>query len=184
MASIASLLNIPKDQTEADFSPFHSVIHVPSSSHGHTSIFHASFREYIVDPARYGDSHHVDTCKGHEMLTVKCLQLLNKSLRRNICNLPEDRIGAQAHKIPDPNVIPEALRYSCLYWASHLADAFAHAPANVSPAVEHFRTFVDEHMLHWFECLSAFGELETGLKSLAKANGIFSVSALHREEMY
>ena len=42
------------------------------------------------------------------MLTVKCLQLLNKSLRRNICNLAEDTIGALPHVI-DPGVIPEAV---------------------------------------------------------------------------
>ena len=48
---------------------------------------------------------------------------------------------------------------------------------SVSPMVEHLRTFVDEHLLHWFECLSVIGELETGLKSLAKANETLSVSA-------
>ena len=171
-AGISSLLDIPKDQIEASLSPFHSVVHVPPG--GHISIFHASFREFIVDPARCGDGQHIDPAEGHEMLTVKCLQMLSKSLRRNICNLPEDMIGGQAHKIPDLSVIPEALRYSCLHWASHLADGFSHSLANV---LENLRTFADEHLLHWFECLSVLGELRTGLKSLDKANEMLSVSA-------
>ena len=175
ITGIASLLDMPKDQIAAGLSPFHSVVHVPSS--GHISIFHASFREFIVDPARCGDGHHVDPAEGHEMLTVKCLQLLNRSLRRNICNLPEDMIGALAHEIPDLSVIPEALRYSCLHWASHLPDGFSHSLANVSSMLENLRTFANEHLLHWFECLSVLGGLETGLKSLGKGNEMLSVSA-------
>ena len=169
MAGITSLLDMPDGQTEADLTPFHSVIHIPSGSHGHISIFHASFREFIVDPARCRDGHHIDACQGHELLTVRCLQLMNRSLRRNICGLRGDRVGALAHDIPDHALIPEALRYSCFHWASHLADAFLHPHANVSPTLEHLCTFANEHLLHWFECLSVCGELETGLKSLARA---------------
>ena len=177
ITGMTSLLDIPNVQTKADLLPFQSVFHVPSGGDGHISIFHASFREFVVDPARCADGHHVDACKGHEMLAVKCLQLLNRSLRRNICDIREDRIGALAHEISDLSVIPEALRYSCLYWAVHLADAFSRAFADVSPVLEHLRRFANEHLLHWFECLSAFGELETGLNSLCKANESLSVSA-------
>ena len=176
MAGITSLLDMPDGQTEADLSPFHSVIHVPSGSHGYISIFHASFREFIVDPARCVDGYHVDACQGHKLLTVRCLQLMNKSLRRNMCSLREDRVGALAHDIPDLSVIPEALRYSCLHWASHLAEASSHPLADIFPMLEHLRTFANEHLLHWFECLSVCGELESGLKSLSRANESLSVS--------
>ena len=181
MAGIASLLDIPKDQVEADLSLFHSVIHIPPGSRGHISIFHASFREFIVDPVRCGDVHHVDTSKGHVMLAVKCLQSMNKSLQRNICNLPEDRIGALTHEIPDLSIIPEALRYSCLHWASHLVDGFSHGVVDVSPVLKSLRTFIDEHLLHWFECLSVLGGLEGGLKSLLKTNETLSASSQHDE---
>ena len=176
MTGMTFLLDMPTGQIKADLSPFHSVILVPSGSDGHISIFHASFREFIVDPVRCGGGHHVDVSKGHEMLTVKCLQLLNRSLRRNICDLRENEIGALAHEIPDLSVIPEALRYSCLYWAVHLSDAFSHPFPDVSLVLEHLHRFANEHLLHWFECLSAFGELETGLNSLSKAIETFSVS--------
>ena len=74
------------------------------------------------------------------------------------------------------SVIPDAMRYLCLYWASHLVETLAYPPAGVGPVVEDLRTFADEHILHWFECLSAFGELESGLKSLAAAVEAISVS--------
>ena len=184
IAGIASLLDMPIVQIEADLSPFYSVIHVPSNCHEYITIFHASFREFIVNPVRCRDGNYVDACKGHEMLTIKCLQLLNRSLQRNICNLHEDRIGALAHDIPDSNVISEALRYSCMHWASHLADAFSHPIADISPTLKHLRVFADDHLLHWFECLSVIGELDTGLYSLARANETLSVSALYGETMF
>ena len=184
IAGIASLLDMTIVQIEADLSPFHSVIHVPSNCHEYITIFHASFREFIVNPVRCRDGNYVDACKGHEMLTIKCLQLLNRSLQRNICNLHEDRIGALAHDRPNSNVIPEALRYSCLHWASHLAGAFSHPLVDISPTLKHLRVFADDHLLLWFECLSDIGELDTGLYSLARANETLSVSTLCGETMF
>ena len=55
MAGIASLLDIPIDQVKLDLSPFHSVLHIPSSNPGHVAIGHDSFREFLFDPARCGD---------------------------------------------------------------------------------------------------------------------------------
>ena len=94
---------------------------------------------------------------------------MNGSLRRNMCGLHEDRVGALPHDILDLGVILEALRYSCLHWAPHLADACSNPLAPVSSTLKHLHTFANEHLLYWFECLSVCGELETGLKSLARA---------------
>ena len=86
-------------------------------------MFHASFREFIVDPLRCTGGHHIDACKGHEMPMVKCLQLLNRSLFGDSCDLREDRIGALAREIPDLRVILEALRYYiltfCQRWSTY-----------------------------------------------------------------
>ena len=109
-----------------------------------------------------GDRHHVDTRQGHAMFAAKCLRLLNRSLRRNICNLPEDKISALAHDIKDLSTLPEALRYSCLHWASHPADSLTRPIADVVQVPEYLRTFADKHLLHWLERLSAFVELESG----------------------
>ena len=109
------------------------------------------------------------------MLTIQCLQLLNKSLRRNICDLPEDRIGKLPHEITDPGIISEALRYSCLDWAFHLLKALP--PSEPSRMLDCLSVFADKHLLHWFECLSAIGELESGVKSLRNAKEAALVSA-------
>ena len=109
-------------------------------------------------------------------LAAKCLECLNNSLRRNIFDLPEDNIGQRCHSITNPSGVSEALRYSCLYWASHLAETLARFSEDAGPVLDHLRTFVDEHLFHWFECLSGSGELKSGLISLSNAGEAVSVS--------
>ena len=183
-AGIASLLDIPTDQIEDELFSFQTVFHVPSTNSGLVSIFHASFREFVVDPARCMNPYSIDASKGHHILTFKCLKFLNKSLRRNICSLSEDTIGTLPHEITNPSVISDALRYSCLHWLSHLAEMLAGPHSDHALALEPLHTFADEHLLHWFECLSALGELGFGLKSLAKANEAILVSAYFEEKFY
>jgi hypothetical protein len=70
------------------------------------------------------------------------------------CDLREDRVGALAHDIPGHRVLQTLF---------HIA-------------LQHLYTFTNEHLVHWFECLSVYGKLETGLNSLARANSL-TVSA-------
>ena len=176
VTGIASLLD--NGEARHDLSPFTSVIHLPSTDHDQVNIFHASFREFIVDPDRC-EAHGVDYTRGHQMLTIKCLQLLNNSLRRNICNLPEDGIGTLPHEIKDPVMISMALQYSCVHWAFHLLEASPGEPSTILDCVSEF---ADKHLLHWFECLSAIGELESGVKSLRNAKEATLVSAPRGKE--
>jgi len=91
--------------------------------------------------------------------------------------LPEGRIGTLPHDIRDSSIISEALRYCSLQWASHLQGALSFPGDTVPSTVLHpLSTFADEHMLHWFECLSAVGELESGIRSLRKAKEAIFVS--------
>ena len=78
----------------------------------------------------------------------------------------------------ESNTIPEALWYSCLHWASHFAPTLTaalsqNAVAEIQALVS---TFVDHHLLHWFESLSALKELESGITSLDIAYEAISVS--------
>jgi hypothetical protein len=109
------------------------------------------------------------------MLAVKCLNCLNQSLKQNICNLDINKPFSLSHEyVP----IHDSLRYSCMHWASHLEYALQGASGHGSVDVVHglLSKFVDEHLLHWFECLSALRELELGVKSLERASEVTSVS--------
>ena len=109
--AITSLSGMDRLEVQVALAPFRSVIHVPAADINPVTIFHASFPDFIVNPSRCEEPFRLDRFGGHRMLTVQCLQCLNRSLERDICSYP----------------IPEALRYSCLYWASHLAQVLAAA---------------------------------------------------------
>ena len=174
--TIASFLGMASSQPRIHLAPFRSVIHVPTTDTSLVINFHASFPDFIVHSTRC-EKHHLDVSEGHQRLAVKCLWWLNQSLKCNICNLDTNKTLSPSHV---PNAIPEALRYSCLHWASHLAHALS--GALVQTAVTEIRdlvsVFVDGHLLHWFECLSALRELESGIQSLDTAYKAISVSTL------
>ena len=109
------------------------------------------------------------------MLALKCLEHMNCSLKYNICDIPKDRIRScrtTSHSRENTGKISDALKYSCVYWASHLAEVQS-SGADLIPTLRHF---LHEHLLHWIECLSVLGELQTGLKSLGSANEALAVS--------
>ena len=136
---------------------------------------HTSFHDFIVDPAR-SKRYCVDASESHRLLAKNCLQCMNMSLRRNICNLHEDTVGSRSHVINDMNAIPEGLQYACLHWAYHLAKTLHHPAADPAYTLYLLSEFADVHLLHWFECLSAMGQLESGVRSLRTAWEAISVS--------
>ena len=168
--AITSLSGMDGLEVQVALAPFQSVIHVPTADTSPVTIFHASFPDFIVNPSRCEEPFRLDQSEGNRMLTVQCLRCLNQSLEHYIYNPV-----SSSH---EANAVPEALRYSCLYWASHLAQALVAAPSQnaVTEIQTLVSTFVDNHLLHWFECLSALKELESGVMSLDIAYKAISVS--------
>ena len=168
LEAITSLSGMDSLEAQFALAPFQSVIHVPTTETSPVTLFHASFPDFIVDPSRCEKHFLLDRSEGHRSLAVQCLRCLNQTFKRNMTR-------SFSH---EPNAIPEALRYSCLHWASHLAQALA--ASLVQSAVPEIQalvsTFADEHLLHWFECLSALKELGSGIMSLDIADEAISVS--------
>jgi len=157
-----------------------SVIHVPTQEHSPVAPFHASFPDFVTDPTRCSPQNcpsfpALIPSEGHEVLALKCLEHMNRTLKYNICDIPEEHIRSRretTNSRENTSKITDALKYSCLYWASHLAEVQS-SGADLIPTLRHF---LHKHLLHWIECLSILGELQTGLKSLGSANEALSVS--------
>ena len=173
--AITSLSGMDSLEGQVALAPFQSVIHVPPANISSVTIFHTSFTDFIINPSRCEERFRLDQSEGNRMLTVQCLRCLNRSLEPNIWNLSMSLMVSSSQ---EPHAVPEALRYSCLHWASHLAQVLAAALAqNVVAEIQILvSTFVDQHLLHWFECLSALKELESGIMSLDIAYEAISVS--------
>ena len=173
--AITALSGMDGLEARVALAPFRSVIHVATADTSPVTIFHASFPDFIVDPSRCEKHFRLDPFEGHRSLAVQCLRCLNQFFKHIVRNLGTNMLLSPIHEL---NAVPEALRYSCLHWASHLAYALAGILSN--SALNEIRDlvsdFVDDHLLHWFECLSALRELESGIKLLDKANEAISVS--------
>ncbi|KAJ7868143.1 hypothetical protein B0H13DRAFT_1635836, partial [Mycena leptocephala] len=163
--------------------PLKSVIHVPSNTELPISSFHASFPDFVTNPVRCSPTRcpsftALVALEGHEILALKCLEIMNSLLRYNIRDVPKELVVSRqgTHNLPTNfSKISGALKYACLYWASHLGELQV-SSTNLITALSNF---LRKHLLHWIECLSTLGELETGLVSLGNAGSALSVNA-HR----
>ena len=160
--------------------PLTSVIHVPTHEEAAVTPFHASFPDFITDPTRCSRECNQQFCvlvasEGHEMLALKCLEQMNRSLKYNICEVPKESTVSRRGTTNSPDnsgKISEALKYSCLHWASH----FFEAQRSRVDLIDALDTFLHKHLLHWIECLSTLGELQTGIPSLGSTATALSVS--------
>ncbi|GLB41989.1 hypothetical protein LshimejAT787_1100040 [Lyophyllum shimeji] len=153
--------------------PFAPVIHLPTHEDSAVAPFHASFPDFVMDPTRCSPERCPSfpallPSEGHGMLAVKCLELMNCSLKYNICNVKDDlTVSRQGRTNSSYNIstISEALKYSCRHWAAHFAELQELGP----DLIVLLDDFLHKHLLHWIECLSLVGELQTGTGSLLRA---------------
>jgi hypothetical protein len=70
------------------------------SSDGKIRPFHVSFADFIVDDRRCREpAYLVNVAQHHERLARRCLALMNRVLRYDICNLSQP--GTPNDKLPD-----------------------------------------------------------------------------------
>ena len=156
-----------------------SVIHIPDQPGAVVAPFHASFPDFITNPDRCSSKRcplfrSLVASEVHELIALKCLKLMNGSLKYNICEIPTELTLSRKERVNSPeNVgkISEALKYSCTYWAAHLAEVKVFDTV----LIDSLRVFLHEHLLHWIECLSILSELRAGLKSLGGIVTVLSV---------
>jgi hypothetical protein len=181
---IASLseTDLHPDHLRQYLSPLCSVVHIPDQEGAAVTLFHASFFDFITDPARCTPERcrsfqALVASEGHDRLALKCLACMNSLLKYNICDVPEAMTVSRMETTNSPDgitKISEALKYSCLHWAAHLAGVQPLQPSTKVLAA--LLRFLKMHLLHWIECLSVIGELRVGITSLQNASTALSVS--------
>jgi hypothetical protein len=129
--------------------------------HGTTDpvcLMHLSFTDFISDPARCSELSHyvVNTAEDHLRMTECCLQIMNRHLRHDICDLRDPSLFNS--EISDLTALVEAhvlgcLRYSCRYWIIHWIHHIraAGSQAQTPPSLDRF---CGEHLFHWIEVLA------------------------------
>ncbi|KAF3908503.1 hypothetical protein ABW21_db0205184 [Orbilia brochopaga] len=137
ISSLARLLSIAETLVERRLKPLHSVLNVPNDRHTAVKVFHASFRDFLLDGALQEKSPFwIDEKESHSMIASHCIELMSSSngLKRNLCALksPGTRQCDIARSYIDTCISPE-LRYACI--------------------------FLQTHLLHWLEAMCLLGFL-------------------------
>jgi hypothetical protein len=87
-ASLGRLIELSERQVEQTLGKLHAIINVPKDVPGFLHLHHPSFRDFLLDKDRCSDLHFwVDERQAHQILAVKCIQLMSKCLRQDICRV-------------------------------------------------------------------------------------------------
>jgi NACHT domain len=167
-ASLGTILDIQSSDVGLALRSLHSIIIVPDSELQPIRICHKSLADYLTDPNRCKDTRfYINPSISHLKLGIRCLQLMNCSLKKNICELPRYAMNADIEDLDSrrEEFIGGGLEYACRSWAKHLRLGSSDGD-NVRHAVQLLEDFFHQHFLQWLEVLSVVGDLRCAVYCL------------------
>jgi hypothetical protein len=176
VASLARLFDISKSSINSQLDLLHSVLDIPDNPDFPVRLLHLSFRDFLLDPAKRGESlFWVDERETHEMIAAKCLQLLmdeTSGPRENVCKLESPgKLRTEINRQSIDACIPAEVRYACRYWVYHLQHS-----KNMSHYQDKVYTFLKQHFLHWLEAMSLIGRMSESLVMINSLQSLVAVS--------
>ena len=162
-SSIAVLLGFDAEDVSNLLSSVHSLLVLHEDINRPVRPFHKSFPDFIVDPDRcINPRFHVYPSDQHAKLLVGCLELMNRRLKQNVCQLPDGVINSEVDNLKERTEqhIDKALEYACRSWHKHLVEKM---PART---VEILHQFLTKKFLFWLEVLSVIGATREAVDAL------------------
>ena len=138
--------------------------------------FHKSFSDFLTDPDRCTDQRfHVFPPDHHSQLFTGCLDLMVRTLDRNMCRLPDGVVNSDVHDLGKriAKYIDPAVQYACRSWHTHLIEGpMISVKADITSALHQF---LETKLLFWLEVLSVLGTAENAVDALQTAKGLLKV---------
>ncbi|EXL39405.1 hypothetical protein FOCG_17986 [Fusarium oxysporum f. sp. radicis-lycopersici 26381] len=107
------------------------------------------------------------TAHQHRTLFSRSLAALSETLRRNIYSL--NTPGFSIDQVSPPNPDPlSSVRYSCVYWVSHLYDSNSTGDNKALQDGGDVHGFIQRKYLYWLECLSLLRSMSEGVNAVHK----------------
>ncbi|KAI4601982.1 hypothetical protein KJ359_010848 [Pestalotiopsis sp. 9143b] len=151
--SLAKLLAVPPSEIRKALAGLSPIVDAPLD-HCPIRIKHRTFREFILDEDRCDADFHVNPQNAHEVLADKCLTIMSRMLKKDICGLGSaDTIVNNVDHGRVDRCIPLELQYACVYWIEHHRQSGArlHDGGQV-------HMFFKRHFLHWLEAMILLGK--------------------------
>ena len=175
-SSIATILGYGTEDTFLRLSSVHSLLILQEDVDSPVRPFHKSFPDFIVDPTRCTNKRfHVSPPSHHPELLVGCLKLMNQSLEKNMCNLPDTVANSEVDDLHErtKQYLNPTLQYACKSWHKHLiGDPTIQRPATTSA----LHWFLENKFLFWLEVLSVLGAAKEAIDALGAAAKWLEVS--------
>ena len=131
--------------------------------------FHKSFPDFITDPTRcINERFRVSPPSHHPEILVGCLELMNRTLEKNMCKLPDAVTNSEVEDLDEriERYLEPALRYACKSWHKHLVDESVVRTLAVTSILH---CFLKEKFLFWLEVLSILGAAREAVDALEVA---------------
>ena len=164
-SAIAALLAIdPEDVTPLLLS-VHSLLVIHEDINKPVKPLHKSFPDYITDPTRCTNQRFHVSPHYHLDLLVSCLKLMNQTLEKNMCLLPEAVKNSEVENLQErvDKHINQALQYACKSWYKHLVSDLTTKRDEVTSVIYHF---LGNKFLCWLEVLSVLGAVRNAIDAL------------------
>ena len=167
-SAIATLLGLDIEEVPPLLSSVNSLLILQEDVDHPVRPFHKSFPDFITDPDRCTNKRfHISPPDHHLHLLTGCLDLMNRTLEKNMCKLPDGVANSDVSDLKERNerYINPALQYACLSWHMHLVDA-ATIPANTPSITPILHQFLEKKLLFWLEVLGVLGAARNAVDAL------------------
>ena len=165
-SAIATLTGFNRSEVERLLKLIQSLLVLPSGFEHPVQPFHKSFPDFITDPDRCIDPQFHVPLDCHTELFLRCLELMGKSLKRNMCAVPTYALNSEVKNLPEmvyKSGIRGALEYACRSWYKHLIATKRRA----SEAVPALRRFLEQKFPFWLEVLSVLDAVGDAVYALS-----------------
>ena len=173
--SLSNLINISKEEVDQTLDDLHAIIDIPQDQISPIRLHHPSFRDFLCNKERCSDSNfRVDEKQAHQILADYCIQLMSKSLKKEICK--QDAPGTLVTNVESSRIeqcLPPSVQYACLYWIQHLQRSGPQLRDN-----DQVHQFLQEHLLHWLEALGWMRKSSEGILVITSLESIALVSII------
>ncbi|KAF1810848.1 beta transducin-like protein HET-D2Y [Eremomyces bilateralis CBS 781.70] len=139
-------------------------------------LVHQSAKDFLAHKQR-NEIHPSGIEDTHRTIFSQSLQVMSKTLRRDVYGLGAPGLPIDQVKQPDPDPL-SSVRYSSIYWIDHLLDC---APTkNATNDLQDggsINIFLRQRYLYWLEALSLCRSMSEGVVSMAKLEDLIQRNA-------
>ena len=165
LSAIAALMGFRCDQVQRLLELIQSLLILPDDPNSPIQPFHKSFSDFITDPTCCSDLRFHIPPDYHIELVLRCLELMGKLLKKNMCSIPDYALNSEVEDLPkrvEESGVCGALEYACRSWHEHLAATGCGAVGVISALCD----FLEGRFILWLEVLSVLGAVGNAARAL------------------